>query len=190
MSTDTSGVAAAIAARGVIIPIATGETVRLRYSMLSIEQLESRFGDLSGIIDHVEGAASAMLAKERARAGTPADGDAELLTKSTGAIFTELTAVLLPGLLDERATDPRTGELVWLEQRPDVAKRVLEVGYLKEYLEAFRTAFAQAFDTGEIGSGPADPPVPALHAVPASPGPIGTTSPAAPPAAPTPISGT
>lgn len=190
MSTDATSVAAAIAARGVPIPIATGETVRLRYSMLSIELLEQRFGDLSGIIDHVEGAAAAMLAKERARAGTPIDGDDELLTKHDGAIFTELTAVLLPGLIDERATDPRTGELVWLEQRPDVAKRVLEVGYLKEYLEAFRTAFAQAFDTGEIGSTPADPPVPALHAVPASPGLTGTTSHAAEPAVQTLISGT
>lgn len=181
MSTDTSSVSQAIAARGAPITLATGETVRLRYSMLSLEQLEAEFGDLSRIIEYVETAAEALAAGERIRNGTGTDRDRELTAdKSAGAIFTAITRVLLPGLLDAQATDPRTGELVWLEQRQDVAKRILDPGQLRPYMDAFKLAFSQSFDTGEPTAGGAVPP-PVLPAPTASPGATGTTSPAVSP---------
>lgn len=185
----SDGTAAAIAARGVQIPLATGELVRLRYSMLSIELLEQQFGDLTGIVEHVEAAADAMLAKERRRTGTALEGDDAKLAKSTGAIFTEIVAVLLPGLIDEQLTDVRTGTQVWAQDNPDAVKRALDPGHLREYLEAFRTAFSQSFDTGEPGSTPANPPVPVPAAAPAFPGPTGITSPAASDIAPMSSSG-
>lgn len=181
----TQGTSAAVHALGIPIPLADGTSVRLRYSMLSLERLEADFGDLTSIVDHVEGAARALGLSDRVRKGDATLTDEErAAAKGHAAIFTAITRVLLPGLLDAQGTDPRTGETVWLEERPDVAKRLLDPGSLNAYMDAFRESFAQAFHTEVTPESAGGAVPPQVAAAAASPGVTGTTSPVASPTAP------
>lgn len=191
--TDTISVREAIAARGAEITLVTGQTVRLRYSMLSLEKLEQDFGDITDVVSVVEIAAAALKASDARRKGEQlTEADEKLLEQhGAGAIFTVLARVMLPGLIDVAGVDPREPDSapVWLEDHPDIAKRLLDPARLGEYMRAFRTAISEAFSAGETPAGDAVPPAPADVSASASPGPSGITTRAPSHIAPTNSSG-
>lgn len=195
MSTDTAATPAqAIAANGTPIRLLDGTTVHLRYSMASLAQLEERFGSMVAISAHVEDAVASLQAQDALGKGaTPTEQLTNAAGKSRGAIFTAIADVIVPGLIDAAATDPRTEQRVWLGEHRDVAMRLLDPSQLGTYIEAFRASFVQAFGTPEpaAGGGAVDPlmltaPLPTTGA---SPGATGITSPAASPDVLTPIFG-
>lgn len=194
MSIDTAAPqpspAQAIAAKGTPITLLDGTTVRLRYSMASLAQLEERFGSMVAISNHVEDNVAALNAQNAlARGATPTEQLQTLASKGTGAIFTAIADVIVPGLIDAAAVDPRTGQPVWLGEQHDVAMRLLDPSQLGVYIEAFRTSFVEAFGTPERepASDAVDPlmltaPLPTTGA---SPGATGITLHAASPVVPT-----
>lgn len=157
----------AIANDGTTVHLYDGTAVQLRYTMASLRALEARYGS----IEDTAKAFDALL-----------DGDSEL-----GAIFTDLTDLIAPGLLHVRITDPDTGRIVKLGADLDLCAENLDVGRLAEYLTAVSRCLRQAFFALDSGSGKADPTEPPSTA--ATPGPTGTTSPPSPSGDPTRRSG-
>lgn len=140
----TSPDAAALLATGIPITLADGNVVHLRYTMLSVSRLEANFGSLAGVMTGIQSAAVAL---EQSMNGDGQTGDG-------GSLFTVLIQALAPGLLDAEATDPRSGEVVWLGEHEDVVGRLLAFDHFGEYLQAFGASFAQAFR----GLGGTNPP--------------------------------
>lgn len=181
MTEQQISVREAIAARGADIVLVTGETVRLRYSMLSLEKLEIDFNDIAGVLQVVEDAAAALAANDRRRRGLElTDREHALLQQQgAGAIFTTIVRVMLPGLVDVCGVDPRDpdGPPVSFEDHPEIAKRLLDPARLREYMAAFKHAISEAFATDQPETGgDAVPPAEADVTASASPGPSGTTT--------------
>lgn len=155
---------APITAAGIPITLADGSVVRLRYSMASLRALEADFGNVARIMSDVKGASSALAASFAVAQGTASAKDRELdATYSGPSVFDVLVRALGPGLLDARAVHPRTGEEVWLGEHEDAVERLLDIGRLQEYLNAFGRAFNEAFDSGDgdaptQGGGAVPPP--------------------------------
>lgn len=143
----TSPDASALLATGIPITLADGTVVHLRYTMLSVARLEANFGSLAGVMKGIQ---SAAIALEQSMS----DDAPTAPTSDTGSLFTVLIQALAPGLLDAEATDPRSGEVVWLGEHEDVVGRLLAFDQFGEYLQAFGASFAQAFR----GLGGANPP--------------------------------
>jgi hypothetical protein len=174
--------AQALAAKGHPITLLDGSTVRLRYSMASLVQLEDRFGSLAGIMSVVQEAADVMDAQEKVRERTATEEQKALVVAQVGkpSLFGIIARVVLPGLMDAQAAHPRTGQPFYLGDDEQAALRLLDPGLMREYLEAFAEAFRESMHLSGGAPGeavPAAPAPPAPMLVP-SHGPTGTTQPA------------
>lgn len=125
-----------LAADGYPITLSSGQTVRVRYSMLSLRRLEARFGSLVGISAELNTAQAAMKeAQEHDTVGMQ------------GPIFTILSDAIACGLVDTRVVHPDTGRTIKLGDDSDLLMSQLDPSRLQEYLDAFARALAQAFGT-------------------------------------------
>ena len=174
---------AAIRADGVLIPLADGNTVPLRYSMAALAAIEVRFGNIVKPALYMQ-AALADLTFSTGQ-GTEEDLQAALAqlagTTGQGAQEGRYTGPGLMGvLLDALAPGMPPG----LRDR-EVLGEALHPGYMRQYVQAYNDATGQSFDTGQadIPTDPTNPPQ-------GSPGASGTTSSAGSTGAPTTSSGT
>lgn len=177
----TNADAQALQAKGHPITLLDGTTVRLRYSMASLVELETRFGSLAGIMSAVQDAANVLDAQEKIGAGTGTDEHRALVAAAAGrpSVFGVIADVILPGLADETATHPRTRQPFYLGDDRTGALRLLDPGLLRTYLEVFAESFRESMHLAGDAPGEAVPAVPAPPApmlVP-SHGPSGTTPP-------------
>lgn len=178
--------AQALQAKGHPITLLDGSTVRLRYSMASLVQLEDRFGSLAGIMQVVQEAADVLDAQEKVAAKTATDEHRALVEAAKGkpSVFGVIADVVLPGLADEQATHPRTRQPFYLGDDRTAALRLLDPGLMRVYLEAFVHSFRESMHLagdapGEAVPAPVVPAPPAPMLVP-SHGPSGTTPPVPP----------
>jgi hypothetical protein len=127
-----------IAASGYPITLMSGQTVALRYSMLSLRRLEARFGSLVGI--------SAELNKAQAAMNDAQQNDT---LGASGPVFTILSDAVACGLVDVRVIHPDTGQRVRLGDDVELLMEQLDPSQLQQYLDAFARALGQAF--GSLG---------------------------------------
>lgn len=173
----------AIRARGVPITLADGSTVRLVYSMAALADLEAAFGNIGNVLTEMTEAERALSDSMAMAQGDATDEQRERVEARNRAgaqpsIFRLIVRVLLPALADQQATHPRTGQPFYLEDDERTAARLLDVGRLREYVDAFGRAFAQAFhaDRPEGGGVPTPQMTTPTPSPDPWPGPTGTTS--------------
>lgn len=153
--------AEALRARGIPITLATGETVRLRYSMDALEQLEADFGNIGNVLTEMKGAEQSLGDSLAVAAGDATPEQQQRHQQAQGkvsSLFGIIRRALLPGLADATATHPRTLEPFMLEDDKRAAAQLLDASRLHEYVDAFSQAFSQAFYAG--GSTPPVAPAP------------------------------
>lgn len=200
MSTDTPTDLQALQAHGTPVPLMDGTTAHMRYSLGAVAQLERRFGNLAAVMDVVQEAADIVEAQQVPQAQRT-DAQRALIASQAGkpSMFGVVADIVLPALANAVGRHPRTGQPFYLGDDQAAAMDLLDAGQVGTYLEAFASAFREAFHlAGVEPTPPAVPPVtittPAATTLPLvpphpSPGPTGTTSPAPWPAAAMPSSG-
>lgn len=172
-TTPTTSPAHALQANGQPIPLADGTTAQLRYTMASLVALEESFGNVAKLMTSVQEAAEALQASQAVAEGHATPEQRELHDNYQGpSLFRILRDAIAPGLLDHRATDPRSGEQVWLGEHPDVLARLM-LPNVGAYMPAFGAAFREAF--ANLAGGDAADPQTATTAG-SSPGTPGGTS--------------
>lgn len=139
--------AKALRAAGTTFELSDGTPVTLRYSMASIVQIEETFGNLGALATSVQDAAlAAQYGLGPAQQASMSVDELEAAAGYTGpSLFKVLVDALAPGLLEEQVTDPRSGDVVWVGEHPDVLARMLDLAHLQDYLAAFSEAFGEAF---------------------------------------------
>lgn len=152
----------------------TGDALEaeLVYTMLSLRQLEARFGSLAGVTD-------ALPKPPPPGEAAPEVGD------NMGPVFTTISDALAPGLQHVRVTNPDTQQRVRLGKDPELCAEWLDPGRIQEYVQAFSGALSKAFGA-LMRPGPT---APGSGLTPHSPGPSGSTSAPSPSAAPPSSSG-
>ena len=162
-----------LAARGCPIILMDGSTVRLRYSMASLRELEARFGSLKGISIEINAAKRAMDDPSESIDASSSDPSSLPTTAASAPLFSILSDALRAGLLHERRVDQYTGERYRLGADAERCDELLDPGQLQSYMEAFAAALQQAF--GDLAGEAGRTAVEAAQRL-SSPGASGTTS--------------
>lgn len=125
-----------ISADGYPIRLLSGQSVNVRYSMLSLRRLEARFGSLVGISAELNSAQREM---DEAKDKDKLD--------ARGPVFTILSDAIACGLVHVKLRDPDTQRVVRLGDATDLLMEQLDPGQLQPYLDSFAKALGQAFGT-------------------------------------------